>query len=338
MLDFSSPVRKVFRIKVPSYVYITTVTLLCGVIYFSLQKRAVPAFTGHEPTQIDNPSVRQFHQGGYELIKPFLFAETDAEDQSLQEIKSQLVSLINDNIKSGHLVNASIYLKKLDYARSIRINPAETYNPGSLMKLPVMIAYFKEAMNGTAAILDKKILFNGHNPDLPVEEGSVPLLKVGKSYSVKELIDYMIIDSDNDAMGLLVNNFDEKKLHKMFADLGVPIPGSNTEVFNITPEIYGRFLRILYNSTYLDRSYSQRALSILTQTKYRKGIVRNISDVKVAHKYGISVTNGIRSLSEAGVFYKDSPYLFVIMTKGSEYPKMADIISQCSDMVYKGMQ
>jgi beta-lactamase class A len=341
MLTFFSPLRKFFRIKVPSYLYIATVIVLCAIIFNSREgNQDNVMLTGNEGQQFEKAEmISQFRLNGYELIRPLLFTEDPEEDASLLTVKEQLKTVISNNIKKGDLVTASIFLKKLSDTRCVKLNTAEMYNPGSLMKVPVMIAYFKEAMNGTSAILNKKILFTGHNTNLPVEEGSVPHLTAGKSYTVSELINYMIIDSDNDAMALLVNNFDEKKLHKMFADLGVPVPPTNHDVFSLTPDMYARFLRILYNATYLDRNYSQQALSILTQTKYKKGLTRNIdASVKVAHKYGISVTDGLRSLSEAGIFYSDHPYLFVIMSKGSDYSKLSDIISECSDIVYKGVQ
>ncbi len=335
MSQISSLLRKFLRIKVPSYLYASTTIVLLIIIFYNYRaSRTGFELTGNEPSPAMQASVvSQYRLNDYELIKPLLFTENTEEDPSLAILKVSLSELIKKYVSNGEAASASFYLKKMNETRSISLNPDETYNPGSMMKLPVMIAYFKEAMLNSS-LLNKKILFPGHNANLLVEEGSVTSMKPGQHYSIKHLIESMIIESDNDAMALLVNNIDSKKLETLYRDLKIPMPGINGSSFELTPKIYGRFLRVLYNSTYLDRNYSQMALSILTQSKYQKGLTRGIDPkIKVAHKYGISTTGEYRSLSEAGIFYASEPYVFVIMTKGYDYDKLSDLISECSSVV-----
>jgi beta-lactamase class A len=337
MSDFLSIMRKFFRMKVPSYLYLATIAILAAAIFrtYYSQSENLDLLGAEAPSFENAEHVSQVRLNDYDLIKPLLFTESPDEDPSLVPARKKLNEAINSRVAKGELTNASIYLKRLNDTRCIKLNPAESYNPGSMMKLPVMIAYYKEAM-ADAGILDKKLLFTGHNYTLPIEEGSVTTLEKGKSYPVKHLIDLMIVESDNDAMALLVNDISPEKLLKMFADLSIPTPTNNSSVFNLTPDIYSRFLRVLYNATYLDRKHSQLALSILTQTKYAKGITRSLDKkIKVAHKYGISQTNEFRSLSEAAIIYTDNPYLLVIMTKGGDYIKLADVIDECASIVHK---
>jgi beta-lactamase class A len=335
MLHIPSLLRKFLRLKVPSYLYASTTILLVAIIFYNYQpKKTGLILTGNEPPVLHSSSaVSQIRLNDYDLIKPLLYADNVEEDPALKEVKANLSEAIKKYTSNGQLASASIYLKKMNETMSININSEETYNPGSMMKLPVMIAYFKEAMSNPS-LLNKKILFPGHNTNLLVEEGSKTAMKPGQTYSIKKLIEYMIIESDNDAMALLVTNIDNSKLEKLYEDLKIPVPDKSSSSFELTPIIYGRFLRVLYNSTYLDRNYSHMALSILTQTKYQKGLTRSIdSKIKVAHKYGISTTGEYRSLSEAGIFYSNEPYIFVIMTKGYDYNKLSDIIDECSVIV-----
>ncbi len=340
MFPFFTLGRNLFRTRVPSYLYLATVLALsCLVIYgYKYRDDSSPILINASSIANYSGTVNQLYLNDFELIKPLLFSEVKEEDPELASLKLRLDSLLKIKIKKGEVTNASIYLKRMSETRGITLNQVETYNPGSMMKIPVMITYYREAMNNNN-ILRKKIMFPGHNSDLYIEEGSVSGLVKGNSYSVDELIKMMIIDSDNDAMGLLVNNISTEQLNKVFADLNIPIPSSPSDHFKLNPELYSRFLQILYNATYLDRYYSQQALSILTLTKYNQGFTRNISEkFKIAHKYGISTTGEFRTLSEAGIFYTLQPYLFVIMTKGGEYSQLSNTISECSDLVYSEMK
>lgn len=340
MFPFFTLGRNLFRIRVPSYLYVATVlSLSCLVIYgYKNRDNSSPVLINPNAIANYSSSVNQLYLNDFELIKPLLFAEVEEEDPELATLKSKLDSLLQNKIKNGEVTNASVYLKRMSETRGITLNQGDLYNPGSMMKIPVMITYYREAMNNNT-ILRKKIVFPGHNAALKVEEGAVSHLVKGNSYSVEELIRMMIIDSDNDAMGLLVNNISTQQLNKVFADLNIPIPSSPTDHFKLTPELYSRFFQVLYNASYLDRYYSQQALSILTQTKYAQGLTKNRNEeFKIAHKYGISTTGEFRTLSEAGIFYTLQPYLFVIMTKGGEYSQLANTISECSDLVYSEMK
>ncbi|MEP7264950.1 MAG: serine hydrolase [Bacteroidota bacterium] len=325
--------------KVPSYLYFASIALLSVIIFASYKpvpdknNLLAPAISKFETAT----TVNQVRLQDFDLIKPLLYTDNTEEDPELIAVKSKLDEMIHDGVSRGDISNGSVYLKKMNDTRNIRLNSDETYNPGSMMKLPVMIAYFKEAEN-EKQLLNKNILFQGHNNNLPDEEGAVSQLIPGNFYSVRNLIEHMIIESDNDAMGLLISNIPEAKMIKMFSELNIPVPASSQGNFRITAEMYSRFLRVLYNATYLDRNYSQLALSILSKSNYKKGLTRTIDrKIKVAHKYGISMTGNSRTLSEAGIFYTNDPYLFVIMTKGNDYTKLADFISECSSAVYNSI-
>lgn len=322
--------------KVPSYLYFASIALLSVIIFASYKPVTdkndllAPAAGDFQTAAV----VSQARLQDFDLIKPLLYTDNSEEDPELIAVKNKLDEMIRAGVERGEISTASVFLKKMDDTRNIKLNSSETYNPGSMMKLPVMVAYFKEAMDNKQ-LLDKTILYPGRNTNIPVEEGNISSMIPGNYYTVRNLIEHMIIDSDNDAMGLLVSCISEEKMLKMFNELNVPVPSSNAGNFQITPEVYSRFLRVLYNATYLDRNYSQLALSILTKSNYTKGLTHSIDkNVKVAHKYGISMTGSSKTLSEAGIFYTSDPYLFVIMTKGNDYKKLADFISECSAAVY----
>ncbi len=70
--------------------------------------------------------------------------------------------------------------------------------PASLLKVPVMMAYYKQA-ESDPTLLSKKITFT-KSVDQSVEYFASATIKPGTTYSVEELIHAMIVNSDNDAL------------------------------------------------------------------------------------------------------------------------------------------
>jgi hypothetical protein len=105
---------------------------------------------------------------------------------------------------------------------------------------------------------------------------------------------------------------------------------------------YAIFFRVLFNSTYLSRNMSEKALGLLSKTDFSNGLVRDLpKGVMVAHKFGeLTLENQDRiiekrELHDCGIVYeKDRPYLLCVMTKGAQYSDLEDMIAGISLFVY----
>ena len=105
----------------------------------------------------------------------------------------------------------------------------------------------------------------------------------------------------------------------------------------LTVKEYSRFFRILYNSSYLSQSNSEKALKTLSQTKFTEGIRKNMpKDIVVASKFGeIGIDEQIKQIHECGiVYYPNHPYLICIMTRGPNPKYLTKSISEISDFVF----
>jgi hypothetical protein len=110
----------------------------------------------------------------------------------------------------------------------------------------------------------------------------------------------------------------------------------------VTTKSYGAIFRNLYNASYLDRDYSQKALVLLSQTKF-KGLRAVLpADTVVADKFGereIDNPDGTiakRELHDCGIVYKAArPYTICIMTDGSDFNSLLDIIHDLSTLTYQ---
>ncbi len=296
------------------------------------------------PQSLSITKIKPSTTNGYEFISPLLAVDLNDVKTfpEYQKLENETQILINDYKKKGNILNASVYFRNLENGTWMGINELDEYHPGSLFKVPIMIAYLKQAEKDPN-FLQTKIKFD--KSALKSDPQNIPARKsieFGKEYTVSDLIDYMIIYSDNNAANVLADKIfiDQKNSYTdMLSDLSLPI---NTE--KLSPKAYSIFLRILYNSTFLSRDMSERALSTLSRTDFDAGIASGLpSDVKLSNKFGEygEIQNGelIEELSDCGIVYSaNKTYLLCVMTKGTDTPTQTNLIKDISATVYNTIE
>lgn len=254
------------------------------------------------------------------------------------ELKSNLQTLV-DTAKREGVSRASVYFRDLTAALWVGINENDTYYPASLLKVPVMIAYEKEAED-RPWILDQTVAYDSATiPTDPYEAPSA--LATGRAYSIEQLINRMIIDSDNGATFTLLNHINAEYLGSVYTALGVENPDADSASYKISARTYGLFFRILYNATYLSLDASEAALSLLSRTTFTDGLVAGVpSGTPVAHKWGEHVLSedGVATgveLSDCGVvYYPGHPYLLCVMTSAKDLAGAKKLIKNVSTAAY----
>lgn len=277
---------------------------------------------------------------GFAYIDPLIgFDVAQQYFPEFQSLKSSLENFVSSQEGYGKDLSVSLYLRNVENGHWFGINEDDNFNPGSLMKIPIMITYLKEAETNPE-IFNKKIFYSSAdaNDQSEVENPLKSKLIKNKDYSVQELIANMIINSDNEAMNLLVNNVDKNYLSEVFFDFGIQLPKDSQ--YSMSPKVFSRFLRRLYNATYLNREFSEKALQLLTETTYVKGIVAGIpSPISIAHKYGErGIYQGNKlvgvELHECGIiYYPGKPLLLCIMTKGNNREVLESILSGIAKII-----
>lgn len=244
-----------------------------------------------------------------------------------------------ENYKKIQVVNsASVYVKELNGNSWTAVNGDEKYMPGSLMKVPELIAYLKmnELRPGT---LDKVIPFNKVEVIDRTTNFNSKSIQLGHQYTVRELLKYMISYSDNNATALLNNNIDLEVFKKVFTDLNLPAPDWGAKSYPISAKEFTVFMRALYNGTYLNDENSEIATKLLSQCDFKQGMIAGLpAHTKVAHKFGEAGTTTEQQLSESAIVYLDNnPYMITVMTRGNDYKKLPQVIKEISSAVYQQM-
>lgn len=257
--------------------------------------------------------------------------------------KASVNALITRDVQAGLIDVASVAYRDFNAGDWFRINEDMLYSPGSLLKVPLMIAYLKQA-EVHREILTKKILYDGSFDENHYQVFKpVNTIKKNKEYTVDELIKSMVSFSDNNATRLLQENMDISLRADVYEDFGVePYQNPFISIKNYTP-----FLTRLYSLSYLDKGMSEKALELLVAEDFAQGISSAVPlNFKVAQKFGHNrvfdpETKEIVSndLHDCGiVYYPQHPYLLRIMTKGKDFNNQAKAIQNISALVYQEMR
>ena len=275
---------------------------------------------------------------GYSYIKPLMFVDDECEGDNLATSKQEVNEIIQNYKSLQGVISASVYIRDYKEGTWTSVNEDEQYEPGSLFKVPILIAYLKteEIQPGT---LDKELSFDhpfAMDKNVAFKSKSIQL---GQKYKVRELLKYMITYSDNNATALLNNNLKPEVLTKLFAGLGLQIPDIKASHYYFTAKQYSLFMRALYNASYLSIDHSEFAAELLSTCEFKDGIVNGIpKETKIAHKFGESGTPQEMQLHESAIVYlKDKPYLITIMTKGKDNKTLSKLISEISAIVYNNL-
>lgn len=189
-------------------------------------------------------------------------------------------------------------------------------------------------------LLDQQVAFQKEQDNKAIQQ-VVPKeqLEVGKNYTVNQLLEHMIIYSDNDAANVLAMSIPQSEFFKPYNELGLPEPRLDNGEYFITVVDYASFFRVLYNSTYLDREDSERALSLLATTAFKNGLVAGVPEnVRVSHKFGERQWEGSneQQLHDCGIVYHAvRPYILCVMTKGKDASRLSEVVKNISKISYE---
>lgn len=257
------------------------------------------------------------------------------------ELEKDITALIKKGENEGVLAKAAVYFRDLNNGPWFGVNEDTPFYPASLLKLPLAMGIYWQAEDDPR-VLTQQGVYESDRKDHEAQQafGSDIRLQDGATYTVAELIDIMLQESNNEAALILSQIVGEDRILQVYRDFNItpPTPGQD---YRISSHTFASFFRILFNATYLDRVFSEKLLETMTHSSFVRGIVAGVPNtVKVAHKFGtreIDAT-GTRQLHDCGIIYAPSkPYTLCVMTEGTDYDALADFIADVSRLVYENV-
>lgn len=292
-----------------------------------------PATPGDRVKRLRAPRLR--------LVSPLLDVELpEGYDVRRQPhpFKPRIARLVDEAVTRRRATRVSVYYRDLIDGPWFGIHEDAPYNPASLMKLPVMIAWLKRA-EGDRTALGRTFTFDeAEYPGRAQATQPRKTLSQGGRYTVEELLRYMLSYSDNRAMWLLYRDLRQEELGDVLDEMDISNDARSGEN-QVSAHGYSGFFRILFNASYLGREMSEYALHLLTAEDFPQGIQAGVPrGVTIAGKFGEYLPEGpggeVQLHEFAIVYHPRGPYILGIMTRGRDWAAQAGVIRDVSSAVY----
>lgn len=280
----------------------------------------------------------------YKFINPPLYSDGPSDTSAAYlTFTSSLNSYVSSAEQSGKAEDVSVYFRDLNAGRWTGVNENDPYRPSSMLKVLNLMAALVVA-EGNSSFLQNKIMYQAsdHSDQYYKPEHT---LATGE-YTVQELLNAMIIDSDNDALRALDTNPQiVSTFNFLYSLFKLPVTTATSTDF-MSPKSYSALFRVLYNSSLFPWDLSEQTLNLLSQTSFDQGLVIGVpAGTVVSHKFGENTaltSDGAvvdRELHDCGIiYYPNDPYLLCVMTKGQDFPSLQSIISDISKKAYDFVQ
>lgn len=314
---------------------------ITGAVFgFGLALLIIPLFMKEsQPSKTEN--VRENKIVEYPLLAKRIFVENPSDMIiNFIELRKSLKAYMAE---SGEKIG--LYFEYLPTGVHIGINDREEFYRASLVKLPLIMQIYKMIEDGYIK-KDEQLMIRRDLLDNTY--GNLWKTGAGMTKSVEELVRMTLIESDNTAYSVLLDRANqvlyetdpknENGIEKIYDFLDIP-KIDKEKTLQISPRNYSSILKSLYFSSYLNYPSSNEILNILSQSKFKNWMTRDLpSEIKVAHKVGIfqGASSDDSVNSDCGIVYMPKRnFLLCIMIASPETDKVVLHINNISKMIYK---
>jgi beta-lactamase class A len=299
------------------------------------------------PATNKGEAVPESPDGTFRFIRAFVDSNSTSKNVTTKELKPfqyKVNALIENTLKSGSAAAISVYFRDLNHGNGFGIREQDKFSPKSLLKVPLMIAYFKWAETNPLVLRKTLTSICTGQEVAQGQNDQVNKLEPGKAYSINDLVFRMIAYDDADAYALLYANLPSSRLEKIFNDLYVDYDPHKQED-SLSLKAFASFFRVLYNSSFLSEEMSEKALRYLSKSALRTGLAAGIPpNIDIASKRGerkVTVTsNGnekeLYQIHEFGIIYHPHrPFLLGITVQGADLDQLTKILREITSLVYE---
>lgn len=245
-----------------------------------------------------------------------------------------------DNYLEANNLSVALYVLNIRDGASFGINEDAHFGAFSLNKLPAAIIILKKVESGELT-LDSELVIT------PEDRNSASGTLYKKTFgrlSVRELLRYMLQESDNTAFNVLAREIsleDGKNLTEYLDYYQNDIDeGSSPINLEITPKNTANLFMSLYLSTFLEPENSEMILQYLTNTSYDiKKHAGLPEEVIVAQKYGSFYYNNSQFFHSCGIMYiQDSRIFYCAMSENLERAGAEETVGEIVNKIYTYVQ
>ena len=284
---------------------------------------------------------RRVRLGGYRLIGPLLDVELPEgyrRDHEPIPFRDEVERFVGEAVRSGRVREMSVYYRDLVDGSWFGVNEDRRYDPASMMKVPVMVAWLKRAEKDPQ-VLQQVLVFDertypGSDQILPAERSLLPRGR----YTVDELLRHMLSYSDNKAMWLLFNGLQPQELDRVLDGMDVANELDGAEQRHQRPGILGVLPGPVQRGLPRPRHVREGARAARAPG-FPRGIVAGVPRGVTVVRRSSARPRSARGLQlhEFGIVYHPSgPYILGIMTVGGDWDAQAKVLRDLSALALRG--
>jgi beta-lactamase class A len=219
-----------------------------------------------------------------------------------------------------------IFVRELRTGAAFGINEDTMFQAASTIKVPILMKLYQEISLGAVS---REQVMTYLPADFEDGTGSIQGSGFGSQWSVAELADRMMRESDNVAKNMLFRLLGYYEIEAFAADLGTEFDVMNNQT---SPQGMANLLRSIYEHDFVDGDLAEEMLDLMTGSIYENRLPRYLGETRVAHKVG---TWG-GAVSDVGiVFLADNPFVICIYSEGvGDVEAAKDIIGRIALDVY----
>ena len=207
------------------------------------------------------------------------------------------------------------------------VNDKDQFTAASLMKLPIVAAFYYQVETGKLGLGQ---IYTLKKSDKVGGAGSLQYRKPGEKLTLEELATLSLSRSDNTAAGILRKLVGDELIMRLILKWGMTRTDLKKNL--ISAEDTARFFRLLYKGDILSAEFKKKFLADLTITAFEDRIPTGVPEgIRVAHKIGSEV--GV--VSDAGIiFIPDKPFVLVILSQGTNEAIAKERFPQLVNKIY----
>lgn len=221
----------------------------------------------------------------------------------------------------------AVYVYRLEDGSSYGFNQKDRMPAASIMKIPVMVAVWKEISLGNLKLSDTYTL---DEADRATGSGPLQFKQAGSNYTVEELLTYLGKNSDNTAWVMFNRRLSKKKMIEAMTEMRMTESSYNDLV--ITAEDAAWMMKYIYDGKAGGEEGKAAIFEYLSDSIYEDRIpvgFSKIEGVEIVHKVGTDA--GV--WSDVGIVMPETsgdfqPYVVVILNQNVKRDEATGIIPE----------
>ena len=189
--------------------------------------------------------------------------------------------------------------------------------------------YIMDLVSQGRADLSKRLTYTEafYNPG----SGRIKDCPPGTEYTIDQLLERMMIDSDNVAYTMLLHEFGYKNVQQYWYDLNAETTYKRGAPWGSLSARDGLiYMRRLYSFFREAGEYGEKLMGLFKRSNFRY-VFSAAKDIEVAHKSG----NTTASMNDLAIVFDDQPFILIVLTRKDAFDTShMDFFSQASMQVH----